>query len=151
MKKIGILSALLVLCIFFLSCSSTGKIRKPPDLRPGGMILSKDIEAGTYKAVPKNPGTVFSRNDPAVFAFLKIENFWGVHTLRWDWFEPNGNLYYSTGEYPIESAEGKYLREVTLWHKLSIRGEEAGNLTGEWSVKIFLDKKILAWKNFRIE
>ncbi len=151
MKKRRILSALLVLSLFFLSCSLTGKITRPPDIRFGELTLSKEIEVESFKAAPKNPATTFSPKDPEVIASLKIVNFWGVHTLRWDWFGPNGNLYYSTGDYPIKSSEGKYLRDVTMWHKLSIRGEEAGNLLGEWNVKVFFDQKFLAWKNFAIE
>ncbi len=151
MDKRTVLCASLVLSLVFLSCSPAARITKPPDVRFGEITLSKEIEAETYKAVPKNPTTVFSSQDPEVIASLKIMNFWGSHTLRWDWLGPNGTLYYSTGDYPITSTEGKYWREVTLWHRLSIRGEEAGNLRGEWNVKIFFDKKFLAWKNFNIE
>jgi hypothetical protein len=151
MKKRRALSAFLVFSLFLLSCSSTREIRRPPALRFVDMTLSKEIEAKTFHAVPKNPTTIFSPKDPEVVAFLKLENLWGVHTLRWDWFEPDGNLYYSTGDYPLKSSEGKYLREVTMWHKLSIRGEEAGNRMGDWTVKILFDKEVLASRNFRIE
>ena len=151
MKKRRALSALLVFSLFLLSCSSTREIRRPPALRFVDMTLSKEIEVETFKAVPKNPTTIFSPKDPEVFAFLKLENLWGMHTLRWDWFEPDGNLYYSTGDYPIKSSDGKYLREVTTWHKLSIRGQEAGNRMGDWTVKILFDKEVLASRNFRVE
>jgi hypothetical protein len=151
MKKRGVLSVFLLISLFLLSCSSTREIRRPPTLRFVDMTLSKEIEVETFNAVPKNPTTIFSPKDREVIASLKLENLWGVHTLRWDWFEPDGNLYYSTGDYPIKSAEGKYLREVTTWHKLSIRREKAGTLIGEWTVKVFFDKEILASKNFRIE
>ncbi len=151
MKKRRILSAFLILSLVCLSCSSTGKLRTPPDIRFVEMSLSKEIEVGTYRAVPGSPSSTFSPEDPEVVAFVKLVNFWGVHVLRWDWFEPNGTLYYSTGDYPVKAAEGKYLREVTTWHRLSIRGEEAGKLPGEWTVKIFFDERVLAWKNFRIE
>ena len=150
MKKRRILSLFLVLSLFLLSCSSTREIIKPPDLKFVYMTLSKEIEVETFNAIPKNPTTFFSPKDREVVAFLKLENLWGVHTLRWDWLEPDGNLYYSTGDYPIRSAEGKYLREVAVWHKLSIRGEAAENLMGDWTVKVFFDKEVLASKNFRI-
>jgi len=74
-----------------------------------------------------------------------------VHTLKWGWFDPDGNLYYSTGDYTIKSAEGKYLKEVTSWHKLSIRGEEAEKLIGDWTLNIFLDKEVVALRKFRID
>jgi hypothetical protein len=150
-KKRRVLPAFLVLSLCLLSCSTTREIRRPPALRFVDLILSKEIEVEAFTAVPKNPTNVFSPKDPEVVAFLKLENFWGVHTVRWEWFEPDGNLYYSTGDYPMKSGEGKYLREISAWHKLSIRGEEAGNLPGDWTVKIFFDKEVLASKNFRIE
>ena len=151
MKKRRALSAFLVFSLFILSCSSTREIKRPPALKFVDMTLSKEIGVETFNAVPKNPATIFSPKDPEVVAFLKLENLWGAHTLRWDWFEPDGNLYYSTGDYPIKSSEGKYLKEVTTWHKLSIRGEEAGNRIGDWTVKILFDKEVLASRIFRIE
>ncbi len=151
MKKRKILSALLVFSLFSLACTSTEKIRKSPALAFVEMTLSKEIEVEPFKADPKNPTTTFSSKDREVIASLKLANFWGVHTLRWDWFEPNGRLYYSTGDYPIESGEGKYSREVTMWHRLSIQGDEAGDLPGEWTVRVFFDKEVIASRNFRIE
>lgn len=151
MKKKKALGALLVFSLFLLSCSSTREIRKPPSLKFVDLTLSKEVAVEPFNAVPKNLTAIFCPQDPEVVAFLKLENLWGVHTLRWDWFEPGGNLYYSTGDFPIKSSDGKYLREVTTWHKLAIRGEEAGNLMGDWTVKILFDKEVLASRNFRIE
>jgi len=151
MNKIKIGFVFLILLFFLFSCSSTQEIKRPPAFRFVDITLSKAVEAQTSIAVPKNPTTIFSPRDPEVVAFLKLENLWGVHTLKWDWFDPGGNLYYSTGDYIIESSPGKYLKEVTTWHKLSIRGEEAGKLIGDWTLNVFLDKEVVALRNFKID
>jgi hypothetical protein len=141
----------LIFLLFLFSCASTQEIKRPPAFRFVDISLSKAVEDQTSIAVPKNPTTIFSPKDPEVVAFLKLENLWGVHTLKWNWIDPDGNLYYSTGDYTIKSADGKYLKEVTTWHKLSIRGQQAGKLIGDWTLNIFLDKEVVAVRNFTID
>ena len=143
-----ILSA--ILCLFLSSCASTQEIKKPPALRLADVILSKGVEDHAPIASPKNPTIIFSPRDAEVVAFLALKNVWGVHTLKWDWFDPGGNLYHSTGDYTIKSAEGKYLKEVTVWHKLSIRGEQAGKLLGDWRLIVYLDKEIVSVRKFTL-
>ncbi len=142
-----------VLGLFLFSCASTApeQIRKPPAFRVADITLSKAIQDRPPTAAPRNPATVFSSNDPEVFAFLELKNLWGVHTVKWDWIDPQGHVYYSTGNYPIQSAEGKYLKEVTAWHKLTIRGDKAGRLPGDWTLNIYVDKDLVGVRKFRIE
>ncbi len=149
-KAFSILTCFSVLPLALLSCASTQEIRRPPTFRLVDVSLSKAVEDRASIPVPQNPTNVFSPGDPEVIAFLKLKNLSGVHTLKWDWFDPQGNLYYSTGDFTIKSAEGKYVREVTTWHKLSIRGEKAGKLTGNWTLNVYLDKEMVAVRTFRI-
>ena len=139
-----------ILSLLLFSCASTQKIKKPPAFRLVDVSLSKGVDDHDPIASPENPATIFSPRDAEVVAFLTLKNVWGVHTLKWDWFDPSGNLYYSTGDYTIESAEGKYLKEVATWHKLSIRGEQAGELLGDWTLNVYLDKDLVAVKKFTI-
>ncbi len=139
-----------ILCLFLNSCASTQEIKKPPTLRLVDVILSKGVDDHAPIASPKNPTVIFSPRDPEVVAFLALKNVWGIHTLKWDWFDPGGNLYSSSGDYAIKSSEGKYRKEVTVWHKLSIRGEPAGKLLGNWTLTVYLDKEIVAVRKFTI-
>jgi len=139
-----------ILCLILSSCASIQEIKKPPAFRLVDVSLSKGVDDNAPIASPKDPASIFSPRDAEVVAFLTLKNVWGVHTLKWDWFDPKGNLYYSTGDYTIKSAEGKYLKEVTAWHKLSIRGEQAGKLLGDWTLNVYLDKEIVAVRKFTI-
>lgn len=141
----------LILPFFAFACSSTREIKKLPQFSFEDPILSKAIDDKATKAIPLKRTTKFSTKDPQVIASLKLKSLSERHTLRFDWYDPDGNRYYSTGNRPIEVSRGKYLRELTAWHKLSISGEKAENYPGDWKVNIYLDNDFIASKSFKIE
>ncbi len=151
MNKRNSLFIILILCLILVSCASTQEVRRPPVFRVADITLSKAVEVRNTTAAPANPATVFSPKDPEAFAFLNLKNLWGVHTLKWDWIDPEGRVYYSTGNYAVQSGEGKYLKEVTAWHKLTIRGDKAAKLLGQWTVNVYVDKDLVAVRKFRID
>ena len=145
-------SIIFILPFFIFACSSTKEIKKPPLFTHGEPVLSKGIKTnydGT-KGSPDKPTTAFSAADPEVIASLKLNNLSGKHTLRWDWYDPNGNVYHSTGNYPIETSKGKYVRQATAWHRLALHGEKATDYPGDWKVNIYLDNEFIASKMFKI-
>jgi hypothetical protein len=150
MNKLKATSIFLFLPLFIFACSSTKEIKKLPQFIFEDPILSKDMEYKGNKGIPINPTTTFSAEDPKVIASLNLENLSGKHTIRWDWYDPNGNLYHSTGNYPIQSSKGKYIKDATAWHRVSIHGEKAANYPGDWKVNIYLDKGFIASKMFKI-
>ena len=150
MNKLKAASIFLLLPFFIFACGSTKEVKKPPRLAFEEPILSKGIDYKGNKGIPINPTTTFSAEDPKVIASLNLENLSGKHTIRWDWHDPNGNLYHSTGNYPIESSKGKYIKDATAWHRVSIRGEKAADYPGDWKVNIYLDKEFIASKMFKI-
>ena len=139
-----------ILCLLLLSCASTREVKKPPAFRLADVTLSKAVGDESPIPSPKNPTTIFSRQDSEIFAFVKLMNLWGVHILKWDWLDPKGKLYYSTGDYKIKCAEGKYLKEVSTWHELSIRGEPRERVIGQWTLNVYLDKEIVAVRTFTV-
>ena len=141
----------LILPLLIFACSSTKVVIKPPQLTFDDPILSKGIDDKGTKGIPLNPTAVFSTQDPKVIASLKLKNLSGRHTLRCDWYDPNGNLYYSTGNRPIEAPGEKYLSEATAWHSLSIQGEKAAKNPGLWKVRFYFDREFIASKGFTIE
>lgn len=70
--------------------------------------------------------------------------------MRWDWYDPMGNLYDTTGEYTINS-DGRLRDFNTSWHKIAIKGDEAANLPGKWQVKVYLDNKQITTRQFEIK
>lgn len=142
---------ILLLAIFVtIACSSTKHVEKKPPSRFSGITLSKNIDKKDLLGIPIEPTTSFTSQDKEVVAHLKFNNLAGKHVLRWDWIAPDGNLYYTTGDYPVKTSRGKYLIQATAWHRLSILGDLAEQHAGQWSVKAFLDNKLLDSKSFVI-
>lgn len=113
-------------------------------------MLSKGIEKGAI-GMPVEPTTTFSTEDKEVIAYLKCSNLTGEHKLRWEWYDPNGKLYLSTGNYPLYTSSGKYVKEATAWHRLAIRDEKATGYPGDWRVEVYLDGERMVSQNFKIE
>lgn len=151
MNKIKQAFILLILPLFIFACSLTKEIKKPPQFGFEEPILSKMIKDRGTTATPSSLTTTFSTENPEVIASLKLKNLSGRHTLRFDWYDPNVNLYHSTGNRPIEVSRGKYLREVTAWHSLAIHGQRAANYPGDWRVSIYLNNDFIASKMFKIK
>lgn len=151
MKKIKQAFIFLILPAFLFSCTTMKDVKRPPKLGFEDTILSKGIDYSGSEGIPKDPATSFTIQDHEVVATVKLTDLTGKHRLRWDWYTPDGKRYSSSGDYSIKASKGKYLREATAWHKLSIRGENAANYTkGYWRVKIYLDKRLIASKPFEI-
>jgi hypothetical protein len=115
------------------------------------LTLAKGVNDQTVPAAPINSSITFSPKDEEIVAFLKIQNLWGKHTLKWDWYSPDSSLYYSTGNHSIQSADGKFFKELAAWHRISIRGEKAAKFMGVWVVNVFLDNELVASRKFRLE
>ena len=151
MIRMRVSGIFLIFSLILFSCSTTQEIKRPPNFRFVDLTLARGVNDKTVTAFPENPSITFSTKDEEVVAFLKLQNLWGKHTLKWDWYAPDSNLYSSTGNYSIQSADGKFFKEIAAWHRLSIRGEKAEDLTGIWVVNIFLDNELIASRKFKLE
>ena len=151
MNKIKEAFIFLILPLLLFACTSTKEIKRSPQFGFEEPILSKAIDYRGTKGIPVNRTNTFAADDTKVIASLKLKNLSERHTLRWDWYDPNGNLYHSTGNYPIEPSKDKYLREATAWHKISIRGERAADYPGDWKVNVYLDNQFITSKAFEIK
>ncbi len=145
-KKVSFIFLIVPLVIF--ACASTKQVEKKPPFKFVGTTLSKGIDDTGTTGIPSEPTTTFSTQDSEVIALLKFKNLSGKHTLRWEWYDPASNLYYSTGKFPLKMSRGKYLREATAWHRLSIQGDPAAGYPGDWEVRIFLDDELKQRKPF---
>ena len=96
----------LILPLFVFACASTKGIKKPPQLNFEEPILSKGLYHKGTSGIPVDRTTTFSTEDPEVVASLRLKNVSGKHTLRWDWYDPNGNLY-SSRQLPHRGLKGK--------------------------------------------
>lgn len=141
------------LCVFFLvcSCASQKTTAKKPLPTFKSIVLAKEIDQSGTIGVPKGKTSEFHTQDEQVVALLTFENLYGTHKLRWQWIDPNGDVYFVTKNYPLKVGEGKYLPDVTAWHQISLRGEPAVASPGQWAVNIFIDDELIESKPFHIK
>jgi hypothetical protein len=122
-----------------------------PPFKFGGATLSKEINKSGDLGIPIEPASEFNTEDDKVIALIRFENLAGKHNLRWEWYDPSGNLYYSIDNFPFKTSRNKYLPLATAWHGLSIKGEPAANDPGQWEVKVFLDNELMDTKPFLVK
>ncbi len=100
--------------------------------------------------IPTTPDESFSISDDKVIAHAKFENVAGDYRFKWDWYSPDGKLYTSSGNYPIKTSEGKFRREVTVWHTMPVDGEKAATMPGKWSVKLHVNDDLVDTQTFML-
>jgi len=144
----GLLLPALILMV--VSCSGSKTIQKTPKFRYTGTTLSKSVSDSGYLGIPATATNQFSTKDKAVFAHLSFENLSGSHKVRWEWYGPEGKLYYATGNTRVKASKGNYTKQCTAWHNLSIQGDKAQEMPGEWQLKVYFDNDILEAKKFSI-
>lgn len=157
-KKVTILSfkaslpclIIFFFAFFFCACSSSKTIQKPPPFRFAGSTLSKGVSASGSIDAPTNQTSLFKTSDKEIYAHATLENLSGKHKIRWDWYSPQGKLYYSTNNKAIKASSGKYSRKTTAWHKLTIKGDPAETMPGNWEVKFFLDNALASTQKFSL-
>lgn len=147
MKRLRILLLPLFLPILLSACSTMNSGAKS-GYDFSGITLSKSIDKKGTAATPRDLSTTFTTDDSEVIALLKFANVSGMHSLRWEWLGPNGQLYYATEGLPVATSGEKYRREVAAWHRLTISGDKAASLPGDWEVRAYMDDKLLSTMKF---
>lgn len=133
-----------------VSCMQTKEIRKQPDIKFVRLTLSKKIDDSGVTAKSIDASTIYSTADKEVVALLQLENLSGKHDVRWEWYSPDGKLYYSTGNAVAKASDKSFIRDVTIWHRLSIAGEKAAGFLGKWEAHVFLDDERIDTQYFHL-
>ena len=140
----------LFLALTLAACGGSKTIMKTPKFRYAGMTFSKHVSLTGNLGVPATVTTRFSTKDEGVYAHLKLENLSGSHKLRWEWYGPDGKLYYATDNTPVKVSRGNYIKQCSAWHNLSIAGDKAQEMPGEWQLKVYFDNDMLETRTFSI-
>lgn len=133
-------SAILISCISAIAIAGCATASSPKDtreIRLNNALLAKDVTNRLTDSIPTDETSVFSQEDEQALMWVKLDQVGGRHTLRWEWYDPKGKLYLTTGDYKVNT-DGKYRPYNTSWHKMAIKGEKAANLPGKWQVNILL-------------
>ena len=148
---IKIMWLVIIFCSFISSCSTSSSSKS------GNLIPEMELSDTTITTMDgissPDPQTVttFLSSAPEAVSLVKLENLSGSHNIRWEWINPNGEIYHSTESLPIKASPGKYIKEGTVWHKISVNGEKAESLPGKWFVNVYVDNMLKARDTFTIE
>ena len=138
---------LLLLTSVLFSCSSAPAVR--PHAAFEDATLAKDITKMNSTADPKDATDLFMSDDKQALLWVKLGDLAGEHLMRWEWYDPKGALYVSSGDYTVNK-DGKQRPYSTAWHKIDIKDEKASTLPGKWLAKVYLDNKLEATRTFEI-
>jgi hypothetical protein len=151
MKREINLWVVISLPILLLACGATQSAPRKPSVKFVSTTFAKGVQEEGEVAVPQDPTDSFASLDNQVVAHLKFANLSGKCRLRWDWYQPDGNLYLSSGDMPLTVAAGQYVREATAWHSLNIKGDKAAALPGQWTVKVYFNDDLVDTRSFQLE
>src|SRR4030066_1597809 len=151
MNKLIIPIVLIMMTHMLFACASTMKdIATVPSIKFAEATLTKRLYVKETTAVPIEPTLIFTTDDNEAISYVKLKNLAGEHKLRWDWINPKGEIYSSSGDYTLSASKGRYREEVVAWHRLSIRGDRASGSPGEWQIRVYLDGSLIIQKGFTI-
>lgn len=138
--------------LVFSGCAGTQEMSSAarPEIRLETATLAKGITKGLEGSNPSEGTELFTSDDPQAVMWVRLGELYGEHKLKWEWYDPNGNLYLATGNYKINS-DGRYRKSNTSWHRIAIKDEKAATLPGRWTVKVALDDKSVIAKAFEIK
>ncbi len=141
------MASLMAVCLV-LSCATS---RKTATKRPPGFVYGVALAKAVFEedgiGIPQDLTDTFTTKDKQAVAIVRMNNLVGKNKLRWDWHAPNSELYTSSNDFPLVAvAAGKYLPSMTAWHALTICGDMAESLIGQWNVYIYLNDELIERK-----
>ena len=147
------------LCLFFLfsltflisGCASSNQESKGRMFKLDKSLLVKEVYQYGDRVTPGIQVSKFTTKDSEVISYIDLKNVEGSHYLRWEWYDPQGKLYETSDNYPISVTEGKYVEDLTATHKITVNGEQAQNIPGNWTVYVYYDNDRIAMNYFTIE
>jgi len=139
----------IILSVVMCFCGCTTKtISMPPqfDYCRGSVTLTNNVNNG----LANNSVSTVTTDDSEISALVSCKNLTGYHTLRWDWYTPDGNLYLSKNT-TLSTSNDKYSETASAWHSLKIKGNKVENFPGSWRVKVFIDSDLISTSSFLIK
>jgi len=123
----------------YCRCSLTSGLKESGPLRLVTSCMTHDIDES---GCPTDEGRVFFTTDEKAVCWVVLEGRGAGHRLKFEFHAPDGSLYYWDEvdvEWPLH------------WYWIWIRGYQAEFLTGLWVSKIYLDGRLVAQHEWRLE
>jgi hypothetical protein len=112
----------------------------------------KDVDI-SYPYGPIGVTTVFSPTDSVSYTWLQFNDIWSSHTVKWEWYDPNGNFYVDCTDLISDPSDSGY--DHWDWYicccGIYINGDLAAEEEGIWTVKVYLDGGQIETLYFNIE
>jgi hypothetical protein len=140
---------LLVLAAAVASAKDVDRSKIPPTQLQEGVLLKSCDAIGKGAA-----NAVFSVDVPCIEASVSLLHVSSPHTLRFLYYDPDGNLYATTRpdwSFGPPAEKKEYHRTARITHRLHVQGEEAAFHVGGWKVAVWLDELHLAETRFQLE
>lgn len=113
------------------------------------LALCRDVTADGLGS-PVQIGDSFSTHDARAVVWLDLRDLAHAHTVRYRWFDPEGNLYLDSGPVAL-NPDGGYRPRATVSASMPIAGAPAAWLPGEWKVSVEYDGEPLTTQTFGLE
>lgn len=143
-----------LICFLFLLACASSKSSRPPSIKPlkiADPTICKAIRPKGELTLPVQLTKEFTTEDKEVISHITFIHLTGEHRIRWEWYDPEGNLFETTGDFPLKVGKDEYVREGTLWHRLKLKETQAVNYLGEWRVKIYKDDELISTNKFSLK
>jgi hypothetical protein len=155
LKRIGLVGLLLV------PAAGGGETAEEPAAVAAPVSLAKGpfvsacaglCDAPCEPPLPEAQNPAFSTDAPCLRCWIELGPGAGRHAIRFDYYDPDGNLYLSSDEswaFPPEPPVRPFER-AWIGHKLAVRGEAAALEPGAWKAVVWADGVSLAEAPFQL-
>lgn len=118
---------------------------RPTELMDHGMAV--DMEG-----ISSPPVSLFYTTDDQAVSWVKFGPVYGPHDFEWHWYSPDGGLYntYSVTTDDPQASGKESFESWMAYSYMSILGNEAEYMPGEWWVDVYMDGEYLLTEEFSI-
>ncbi len=89
-----------------------------------------------------DPTNVFVTTDDRVYVWSKFENVAQSINIKWEFYQPNGDLYDSFLRTTEDPGQDEWFGWQKAWGWLDVAGSDAETLTGSWQVKVLIQNPV---------
>jgi hypothetical protein len=128
------------------SCCISGVKEEVTDTQLLDHAMASNVDESTNNVITRT--NVFSGTDSKAYSWLSLGNA-RAGTVEWRWYSP-GDVAYRTVSVNIPAPSGAYWDAYNVWSYITIAGDNAANLPGNWHVDVYLDDQKLLTEQFTI-
>lgn len=107
-------------------------------------LMAHDVQ-DEHPWEPINPTNSFCHNDEKALTWARINNVCEGLEIKWEFYEPNGSLYFSFPYSIPDPGVGTPEAWWKFWGWINILGHAAQHKTGNWHVNVFIQDAFSNW------